>query len=128
MGKIIEQRFGAKNRDGTDPREFTVFILEPRFHGEPSMMDVRTAAAKAAANTGDCQLDFVLYLLVIYVELVKLIWGWDCFLMFGVLDFPWLFLFTSCCFSLFLYVHVNLSQCGNDSSFCEGKNQSSCKC
>lgn len=44
------------------------------------MMDVRTAAAKAAANTGDCQLAFVLYLLVIYVEFVKLIWGWDCFL------------------------------------------------
>ena len=82
-----------------------LFILEPRFDGEPSMMDVRTAAAKAAANTGDCQLDFVLYLSVIHVALVKLIWGWDCFLVFGVLDFPWLFLFTSC-FFLFLYVHV----------------------
>jgi len=34
-----------------------LFIFKPRFHGEKSsMMDVRTAAAKAAANTGDCQL------------------------------------------------------------------------
>ena len=71
------QRFGAKNRGGTDPRE--TIHLQTSLPWRKIVHDgCENGGSQSGSQHRRLSVGIVLYLLVIYVELVKLIWGWEC--------------------------------------------------
>ena len=71
------QRFGAKNRGGTDPRE-TIHLQTSLPWSKIVHDGCENGSCQSGSQHRRLSVGIVLYLLVIYVELVKLIWGWEC--------------------------------------------------